>query len=164
MTHRQGHVMNTPDVPTPTLERLFRAEIRLGPVQQIGATPLGGRRIFPITGGTFTGQLEGEVLPGGADWQIVAGDGTLLLDARYTLRTNDGALILVQNKGVRHGPPEVLERLLRGETVDPSEYYFRTTPTLETGATQYAWLNSLIFVCAAVRGVNTVILDFYAVR
>jgi hypothetical protein len=156
--------MNNPEVPTPSLERLFRAEIELGPVQQIGSTPRGQRRIFPITGGTFTGQLEGEVLAGGADWQIVSAEGTLLLDARYSLQTTDGALIFVENKGVRHGPPEVLERLLCGEAVNPREYYFRTTPTLETGAEQYAWLNTLVFVGSALRGANTVTIDFYAVR
>lgn len=156
--------MNTANVPIPTLERLFRAEIKLGPVQLVGSGPRGTRRIFPIIGGTFTGQLEGGVLPGGADWQIVSDDSTLLLDARYTLRTTDGALILVQNTGVRHGPPAVLERLLRGEPVDPSEYYFRTTPTFETGSVKYGWLNHLVCVCSAMRGLDAVILDFYAVH
>jgi len=91
-------------------------------------------------------------------------DGTALLEARYTLRTKDGALVYVRNRGVRSGPPEVLARLARSEAVDPASYYFRTRPEFETGAPQYAWLNDLLAVCSAVRAANAVTLDFYAVR
>ena len=107
--------------------------------------------------------LAGDVLPGGANWQLVRPDGTAVLEARYTLRTQDGALISVRNRGVRSGPPGVLARLARGETVGPASYYFRTRPEFETGAPQYAWLNDLLAVCSAVRGANAVTLDFYAV-
>lgn len=150
--------------PIPTLVHLMRAEIRLGTIEEIGATPLGRRRVIPIVGGSFTGaRISGEVLPGGADWQLVRPDGVAVLDARYTLRTDDDALIYVSNQGVRSGPPDVLAQLGRGEAVDPACYYFRTTPRFETGAAHYAWLNDLIVVAAGIRQRETVVLDFYAV-
>lgn len=150
---------------TPRLERLCRATVEIAAPLTVGATPLGERRIIPITGGRFEGEkLAGEVLPGGADWQLVRPDGATLLEARYTLRTSDGALVYVRNRGLRCGPRELLARLARGESVDPASYYFRTTPEFETGAPQYAWLNDLVAVCSAVRMASAVILDIYAVR
>ena len=150
---------------TPRLERLFRAVVEIAAPLSVGVTPLGERRIIPITGGRFEGEtLAGDVLPGGADWQLVRPDGTALLEARYTLRTRDGALVYVRNRGVRAGPPEVLARLARGETVDPASYYFRTVPQFETGSLQYAWLNDLVTVCSASRAAAAVTLDFFAVR
>lgn len=150
---------------TPRLEHLFRAIVEIAAPLSVGMTPLGERRIIPITGGRFEGEnIAGDVLSGGADWQLVRSDGTALLEARYTLRTRDGALVYVRNRGVRSGPPEVLARIARGETVDPAGYYFRTVPQFETGAPQYAWLNDLVAVCSAVRAANAVTLDFYAVR
>lgn len=150
---------------TPRLEHLFRAVVDIAAPLSVGMTPLGERRIIPITGGRFEGEnIAGDVLPGGADWQLVRFDGTALLEARYTLRTRDGALVYVRNRGVRSGPPEVLARIARGEAVDPAGYYFRTVPQFETGAPQYAWLNDLVAVCSAVRAANAVTLDFYAVR
>ena len=102
-----------------TLTPLFSAEITLAPPLEMGVSPLGRRRIIEITGGQFTGErLSGKVLPGGADWQLVRADGVAYLDTRYTLETHDGALIYVQNRGYRHGPAEVIERLARGEMVE----------------------------------------------
>ena len=148
----------------PRLERLCRATVEIGPPVVVGDTPLGLRRIIPITGGRVEGpRLRGVVLPGGADWQIVRGDGGAALEARYTVRTDDGALIYVRNVGLRCGPPEILARLGRGEPVDPAAYYFRTTPRFETGAPAYGWLNDLVAVGSAVRRPDAVILDFYAV-
>jgi Protein of unknown function (DUF3237) len=156
--------MDFPPV-TPRLEHLFRAVVEIAAPLSVGVTPRGERRIIPITGGRFEGpELTGEVLPGGADWQLVCPDGTALLEARYTLRTRDGALVYVRNRGVRSGRPDVLARLARGEVVDPASYYFRTRPEFETGAPQYAWLNDVLAVCSAVRAANAVTLDFYVVR
>ena len=150
---------------TPHLEPLCRATVEIAAPLMVGPTPLGERRIIPITGGRFEGEkLAGEVLPGGADWQLVRPDGSALLEARYTLRTPDDALVYVRNRGLRCGPREVLARLARGEAVDPASYYFRSTPEFETGALQYAWLNELVLVCSAVRMASAVILDFYIVR
>jgi hypothetical protein len=102
-------------------------------------------------------------VPGGADWQIVAADGTAFLEARYTLKTDDNALIYVRNIGVRHGPADVLAAIARGDDVDPAKYYFRAAPVFETGAERYAWLNRLVAVCSGVRTRDAVLLDFYAV-
>jgi hypothetical protein len=149
---------------TPRLELLAHLSVTLAPPQSVGKVLTGERRIIPITGGRVEGaRLRGEVLPGGADWQIVAADGTALLEARYTLRTEDGALIYVRNTGVRHGPPEVLAAVARGEEVDPAKYYFRATPVFETGDAKYGWLNRAVAVCSGVRTKAAVLLDFYLV-
>lgn len=151
----------------PQLHELLHVTVTLAPALRVGATALGVRRIINITGGHFTGStptgepLQGIVLPGGADWQLVRADNVALLEARYTLETTDGALIYVQNRGVRHGPPEVLAALARGEEVDPARYYMRTTPTFETGDSHYCWLNNIIAVGSGIRRADAVILDFY---
>ena len=151
--------------PIPRLEPLCHVAVKIGAPQMLGAVLTGERRIIPITGGRFEGaKMHGEILPGGADWQIVAADGTAILEARYTLRTDDGALIYVRNSGFRHGPPEVLAAIARGEQVDPGKYYFRATPTFETGDKKYAWLNRIICVCSGVRTKEEVLLDFYEVK
>src|SRR6202012_5671851 len=99
----------------------------LGEPVQLGQTHEGQRRIVPLTGGTFTGpELSGTLVPGAsADWQLILPDGTALGDIRYTLRTEAGDLLAVRSRGVRHGSAEVLDRLARGEPVDPREYTFR---------------------------------------
>ena len=146
------------------LEPLLRAEITLAPPQELGETPLGRRRIIPITGGSFRGdRLAGRVLPGGADWQLVRADGVAELDARYTLETEDRALIYVRNLGYRHGAAEVIQRLAAGEPVDPSLYYMRTTPRFETGAERYKWLNGVICVATGTRRAAAVELEVFEV-
>ena len=148
-----------------TLQPLLHAEITLAPAQELGAAPLGRRRIIPITGGRFHGErLSGRVLPGGADWQIVRGDGVAQLEARYTLETEDGALIYVHNVGLRHGPAEVLAKIAAGEPVDPALYYMRATPSFETGAAKYLWLNKLVCVATGARLKDAVELDVYEVK
>jgi len=147
------------------LQPLLKAEITLAPAQELGDSPLGRRRIIPITGGTFRGErLSGRVLAGGADWQVIRADGVAELDARYTLETEDKALIYVRNFGYRHGPAEVIKRLAAGEAVDPSLYYMRTTPRFETGAERYQWLNRIICVATGARRAAAVELDFYEVK
>ena len=149
----------------PELEPLFRAEIALAPAQELGDTPRGRRRIIPIIGGRFSGpRLSGKVLPGGADWQLIRADGVAELDARYTLETADGALVYVRNRGYRHGPREAIERLARGEAVDPASYYMRTTPWFETSAPQHAWLNCTLCVATGARRANAVELEVFAVK
>lgn len=148
----------------PQLELLMQVVVTLAPALELGGTPVGKRRIIHITGGHFQGTgLRGVVLPGGADWQIVRVDGVAVLEARYTLQCEDGALIYVQNRGVRHGPPDVLAALARGEEVDPSTYYMRTMPTFETGAPNYTWLNDIVAVGSGIRRADAVVLDFYRV-
>jgi hypothetical protein len=149
----------------PALEPMCRASIAVASPRVLGRIAGGERRIIDILGGEVAGpRLAGKVLPGGADWQIVQDDGTAVLEARYTIETGDGALVYVRNLGYRHGPPEVLAAIARGEAVDPARYYFRTTPTFETAAPALAWLNRTVAVCSAVRTRDRVIIDFFAVR
>lgn len=147
------------------LERLFTAHITLAQPQELGDTPHGRRRIIGITGGRFSGaRLAGRVLPGGADWQVMRADGVADLDARYTLETDDGALIYVANRGYRHGPSAVMQRLAAGEAVDPSLYYMRTTPLFETGDARYAWLNRILCVASGARRAAAVELEVFEIK
>lgn len=119
------------------------------------------RRVAVVTGGEFAGErLRGTVLPGGNDWITVRSDGTVLLDARGVLKTDDGALIAVSWSGMRHGPADVMERLAEGAEVDPSEYYFRSTFSFETSDERYAWLSRIIAPATGRREVDGV---FYSV-
>lgn len=146
------------------IEFAFKAEVTVDKAVDLGVTQHGNRRIVPITGGSFEGPaIRGAVVPGGGDWQIIREDAVAELEARYTLRTNDGALIYVVNRGYRHGPPDVMQRLARGEPVDPSEYYFRATPVFETSADKYKWLTKYIFVATGERKSLSVLLNFYKI-
>lgn len=119
----------------------------LDPPQSLGNTPSGNRKIVGVRGGTFIGsRISGMILPGGGDWALTRGDGVLTLDVRLTIQTDDGALVFCRYSGMRHGPPEVMERLAKGESVDPSDMYFRIAPRFETADTRYAWLNRLLAV------------------
>ena len=127
---------------------LFELRLDVPPLIDLGDTPCGRRRIAAVTGGSFEGErLRGTVLgaPGG-DWLLLRPDGVLMLDVRIVLKTDDGALIYMAYRGLRHGAADVMERLARGEAVDASSYYFRITPTFETAAPAYAWLNRLLAV------------------
>src|SRR2546423_1435935 len=115
-------------------EFLFDLTAEVGELVSLGPAPLGERRVVDITGGTFEGPgLRGSVL-GGNDWQIARRDGVLELDARYVIKDERGGLVRVVSQGYRHGPPDVMTRLGRGEEVDPEDYFFRTTMRFETGA------------------------------
>jgi Protein of unknown function (DUF3237) len=147
------------------LDFAFALQVTVGPPLELGTTQQGRRRIIPITGGRVEGpRLAGKVLPGGADWQIIRADGAAELDARYTLEAADGALISVINRGLRHGPPEVMRKLIAGEPVEPGAYYFRCTPAFETAAPAHQWLTRSIFVASGIRRPNLVELAVYAVR
>src|SRR5712672_1778296 len=136
-----------------TSRPLMTLQVVVPPPQRLGAVPHGVRVIAPIAGGTFEGaRLRGKVLSsGGGDWTLLRSDGVLELDLRLTLETDDGALIYMTSVGLRHGPPEVIAALARGERVDPAAYYFRTTPRFETGNPAYAFLNHLITVATGDR-------------
>src|SRR5262245_8330662 len=126
----------------------------------------GAPRVVPNTGGTVEGpKLKGTVVPGGADWQFVRPDGTLQLEAKYTLQSDDGVPIMITNRGLRRGPKEVIERLGRGEAVDPSQYYFRTSAEFEAPVgSKHAWLNNSVFVGVAERQANAAIIRFFEVK
>lgn len=147
-----------------TTEFAFELRATVDTPQEVGNTPAGRRRFIPITGGVFEGpRLKGTVLPGGADAQIIRPDGVTDLVARYTLRIDDGTLIYVVNRGLRHGPTEVMQRLMRGETVDPAQYYFRTTPAFEVAAGPHDWLNRSIFVGTGARHAAEVHVRYFRV-
>jgi uncharacterized protein DUF3237 len=130
----------------------------------LGQTPLGHRRIVRVTGGTFEGpRIRGTVLPGGGDWLVERADGVRQLDVRITLRTDDDALIYAHYPGLFHAGPGVMDRLFRGETVDPSEYYFRTAPLFETAAEKYAWLNRVLAIGLGRRTASQVLYTVYSV-
>jgi hypothetical protein len=148
----------------PALRLLYTSSVELDPPMVVGGAPYGERRIIPIKGGAFAGpRLSGKVLPGGADWQVIRTDGVAELEARYTLETDDGALIYVLNRGIRSASKEVMERLARGEKVHPSEYYFRTRPVFETGAPKYQWLHNIVAVATGERLPDEVIITVYEV-
>lgn len=136
---------------------LFDLRVDLAAPLDLGHTPAGHRRVINIVGGEFSGErVSGVVLPGGADWQIIRPDGVAVLDARYTLRTDEGALVQVTSQGLRRGPPEVMARLAGGEDVDPAEYYFRTSMRFETGATGLAFLNTILALSFGRRAASAV--------
>ena len=135
-----------------TSRPLMTLQVAVPPPQKLGAVPHGTRVIAAITGGSFEGpRLRGKVLPGGGDWTLLRSDGVLELDLRITLETDDGALIFMTSFGLRHGPPDVLAALARGESVDASTYYFRTAPRFETSAPRYAFLNGMIAIASGDR-------------
>ncbi len=143
---------------------LMVLQVTVAAPQKIGAVPHGTRATAPIVSGSFEGpRLRGRVLTGGGDWTLLRSDGVLELDLRVTLETDDGALIHFASFGLRHGPPEVLAALARGETVDPASYYFRTTPRFETGHAKYAFLNRLLAVSTGDRRPTGPIYTIYEV-
>lgn len=136
----------------PTLALVMTLRVQVGAPMEMGIVPRGRRRIIPILGGTFEGPgVRGKVLPGGADWQIIRADGVAELDTRYTLQTDSGQLIYIQNAGIRHAPPELTTKLLVGEAVDPSQVYFKTVPVFETSAPDLQWLTRSIFIGTGER-------------
>ncbi len=152
-------------LPKPELEFLFEVSATLDPPQELGKTTYGNRRVINITGGTVTGpKINGKVLAGGADWQIVREDGTADLMAKYSLMTDDGLIILVENTGIRTAPKEVLARLAKGEDVNPSEYYMRTSAKMEVKAgSKYDWLNKSVIISTGMRKASSVVIQFYRV-
>ena len=154
-----------PAAVAPRLSLAMELHVKVGAPIEIGAVPLGRRRIIPIEGGTFVGPaIRGTVLGGGADWQIVRVDGLADLDTRYTLRTDGGDLIYIQNAGMRHAPPDITKKLLAGEDVDPSLVYFRTVAKFETSAPQLQWLTRAIFVGTGERHPNDVVVRVWKVE
>lgn len=146
----------------PVLTPLMTLEVLVGPPVVVDPAAGRGRRFIPILGGTVSGAHAGSVLAGGGDWQTLCDDGRMELDAHYVLDLA-GAKVEVRSQGVRHGPPEVLDRLARGEIVDPSEYYFRTSIRLFTGAPELAALNTRLAVAFGARLADRVRLEVFEV-
>ena len=127
-------------------EHLCTLEISLDPPLEIGKVPEGERRVIPINGGTFSCRINGEIIPGGADWNIVKPDGTINSWARYTLKTDDGAIIMITNDGYQPGDPEVMGQILTGEEIDVDKMYAWSRPMFEVAHEKYAFLNTQSFV------------------
>jgi hypothetical protein len=148
--------------PAPALVFAFELRAQVGEPAEIGQVPHGRRRIVQILGGTVRGPLlNATVVPGGADWQLIQPDGFSELDTRYTLRTEQGQLVYVQNAGMRHAAPDVMQKLLAGQTVDPKLVYFRTVPKFETAAPELQWLARSVFVGVGERFPTEVVVRFY---
>ena len=150
----------------PVLETkyVFSLAIRVGAPIVAGDLGHGIRRIIPILGGEVRGQgIKGTILPVGADFQIVRPNELIELEAKYAFETDDGAVVYVENKGIRFGPMELLQKLKRGEPVDPKLIYCRTSPKFETGAEKYRWLMQHIFVASAARHADRVVIDVHQV-
>jgi hypothetical protein len=144
---------------------LFIFQIQVKPPYVVGATPGYDRRIGEITGGRFEGEkLRGRILSGGSDWQSLRSDGTTTLNVRLVMETDDGAMIGMTYLGMRHGPKEVLDRIARGETVNPSEYYMRATPYYETASEKYGWLNRIVSVAYGHRMAGGAIYQVFEVK
>jgi hypothetical protein len=145
-----------------TLRPFADLSIQVGAPLEIGRTPRGLRRVIPILGGQASGDgWTARVLPGGADYQVVAADTLAQLQAHYVLETDGGDLIYVRNDAVRSAPAEVTARLVRGEPVDPSQVYFRCHPTLETASPALSWVNERLFAGAGARFPDRVAVRFY---
>ena len=150
----------TPELHT---KYVFTITAEIAEVTTAGDIGHGVRRIIPIIGGDVRGDVNGKVLAFGADFQIIRPNELIELEAKYALETDDGATIYVENKGIRFGPLELLQKLKRGEPVDPKLIYFRTAPKFETGAANYRWLMQHLFVASAARYADRVVIDVHQV-
>lgn len=145
------------------VKSLFRLQANVDTPQVIDG-PLGKRWFIPVTGGTFTGErLSGALQSGGSDFQLIRLDGVAELDVRVTLKTDDGVTIQLKGHGIRHTPPEVLERIMSGAEVAASEYYFREALFFEAPAGRYEWLNRIIAIAKGGRMKSEVFIDAYEV-
>lgn len=146
-------------------EFLMQVAADLDDPQILCGTPLGTRRILYGRHGTFSGPgLQGELLPGGGDWVLLRLDGAAELDIRFTLQTDDKQLIYMHCTGIFDVSPQVSQRIRAGEDVDPSEYYFRTSPRFETGSARYRRLNRLIAVGVGKRTASGMVTDIFAIK
>ncbi|MBL8325413.1 MAG: DUF3237 domain-containing protein [Rubrivivax sp.] len=151
-------------LPAPALTYLTQVRCDVDAVLSLGSAPMGERRVVPLAGGEVVGPaLNGRILPGGTDWQWNRADGALEIAAHYVIETAEGARIEVQSNGLRHGPPEVLARLARGEVVAPDEYFFRTLMRFATGHAQYEHLNRVMALARGRREARRVVLDVWQV-
>jgi hypothetical protein len=151
---------------TPTLTFFADLQVQVGELQTLGATPQGQRRLIPITGGSVQGNgWTARVLPGGADFQLIASETLAHLDARYMLETDGGDMIYVTNRALRSGPPELMAQLAAidagGEPVDPALIYFRCAPSFETSSAALGWITQRLFVGTGARHPQQVVMRFF---
>lgn len=147
----------------PGLKKIATFTINVGTPVVIGHTGLGKKQFIPIKSGTADGEIKGLILPSGADSQIIRWDGRVDLSARYVIQTEDDELIYIKNNGIRQVSEEFREQAAEGKIVSPEHLYFRTLPVFETGSAKYKWLQNSLFIGAAVRNPDSVVLDIYEV-
>ncbi len=148
----------------PKLKFVFEISIQVGSVREVGETGKGLRKIVPITSGSFEGpHIKGIVIPGGYDWQLLRNDDVSEIDARYVLQTDEGTLITIVNKGLRHGHAAVMKRIAMGEDVKADEYYFRSVPVFETGEKKYEWLVKNVFIAIGTKKPDKVLIAVWQV-
>lgn len=159
--------MTDPILATPLLEPVAELTVTVGAPVEAGAVTgvetRGQRRIIPITGGSVRGRLQGRVLAGGADFQIIVSPTMAVLDARYVLALDSGEHVYVQNHALRRGPAEAIARLARGEPVDPAAIYFRCVPRFEVSSPALSWLTESIFIGTGARFPDRVELALFRV-
>jgi hypothetical protein len=149
----------------PTLEAICDLKVDIGSPIEIGSTPKGTRRIIPILGGVVSGKIEGNILSGGADYQLLLDDVQIgHLDAKYVIKTNDSEHIFIENKALRVMSKENSMKMIKGEVVDPSAIYFRSQPSFETSSKKYKWLCQHQFIGCGVRLADAVILRFFVIK
>ncbi|KQP37066.1 DUF3237 domain-containing protein [Pseudorhodoferax sp. Leaf274] len=155
--------MDSASISAPQLRPFAGFAVEVAEPQVVGPVPHGVRRVIPILGGTVQGEgWSGRVLPGGADFQLIVNEGYAELDARYVVETDGGDLVFVQNQAVRSGPPALMQRIARGEPVDPGQIYFRCQPRFETASKALGWINERLFVGSGVRRPDCVVMRFFA--
>ncbi len=153
-------------VPTPALATrfVFRLAIEIGAPIVPGETGIGLRRVIPILGGTVSGDgITGTIFPVGADFQTIRANGFTDVEAKYAFALDDGAVVYIENIGIRFGPREALDRIARGEPVDPALIYFRSVPKFETGSAKYRWLMENLFIGVGARHPDRVEIDVHQV-
>lgn len=149
----------------PALEFVCELRVALETPYVVGQTPHGLRRIIPIVGGTVTGPMvNGQIIAGGADWQVVRPDGVAELEAHYQFKTHDGVVIYIKNTGLRVATPEVAARIGRGEDVSADDYYFRAVPKFEAPAGPYGWMNNTLFICKGIKNPDHVLIQVWKVN
>jgi Protein of unknown function (DUF3237) len=151
--------------PKPELTYVFSVRAELAPPIEQGEIDGKRKRFIGVTSGKVFGpRLQGQVLGGGGDWQAIGPQGLTEVFARYSIRTSDGTVIGVTNSGVRTATAEIIEQLAAGKDVDPSKYYFRTSPVFDVRPGPHEWLRRTLFVARGIRKPDHVLIDFYAVQ
>ena len=150
--------------PSLSTKYVFSLAIEIGTPIVAGDFGQGVRRIIPILGGEVRGEgMRGQIFPCGADFQIIRPNGFTELEAKYAFELDDGAIVYIENIGIRFGPKPLLDRIAKGEIVDPAQIYFRSVPKFETGAAKYRWLMENLFVGVGARHPDRVEIDVHQV-
>jgi len=148
----------------PALEFFCELNVQVDPPLIVGETAHGIRKIIPITGGTVTGPLiNGKIISGGADWQLVRHDGVIEIEAHYQFKTEDDVVIYIKNAGLRVASMEVADKLAKGEPVNANQYYFRGTPKFEAPKGVHGWINNCLFLSSGERLAQSVLIRVWRI-